>query len=93
MLSYNPPRRWIRSFCEKAITIAHTLTSHTSEYVKALWKVNKSLEEDQEIYEGQLANLRKKFDESLDQTIKEVYNAQLKALCSGVQFLRLQLNP
>lgn len=74
------------------------LTSHTNGDVKAFQKVKEFREEEWEVYDGHLAVIRKKFDDSLDHNLKDVYDAfylevdQLEMLCSGVQIHWTQLN-
>lgn len=75
------------------------MTSRTEEVVKALQKVKESKEKEQNIYEGQLVVVRKKVDDSLDQTLRDAYEYfdlevdPLEALRTGIKVPHSQLNP
>lgn len=59
---------------EVAITVA-SMTSCNDEAIKDLHQENESREKDWKAYEGKLFDLRKEVNETLDQTVKKVYNA------------------
>ncbi|KAL5068327.1 hypothetical protein RYX36_019214 [Vicia faba] len=80
---------------EKDVIAPIAPISHANKIVNALQQEKSSQENERDVYQGQLDNLRKKDDERLDQTLKEVYNFfnqvadQMETLYLGVQVLRL----